>query len=116
MTMHTSGLALIIVGTVITAAFSLGIGLVMRKLNKKDKKDASMERQRKYREEEQEKKRKTRDVLILKGLDANYHATKELIPCVRGTKEPNGELTNAEKWMDTTNHEIDDFLRLEGVK
>jgi|GEM_PF-6832914 len=114
--MHISDFALAVFGAVITAVFSAGVALIMRKLSKKDKKDAAMEQERKDREDEQEKKRKTRDVLILKGLDANYHATKELIPCVRGTKEPNGELADAEKWMDNTNHEIDDFLRLEGVK
>ncbi len=114
--MHISDFALAIFGAVMTAIFSAGVALIMRKLNKKDKKDVAIEQERKDREKEQEEKRKNRDVLILKGLDANYHVTKELIPCVRGTKEPNGELTNAEEWMDTTNHEIDDFLRLEGVK
>ncbi len=101
---------------ILTFIFSLGIALIMWRLNKKDKKDEALEKERKQREEEQEAKRKTRDVLILQGLNANYHVTKELIPCVRGTKKPNGELLKAEEWMTKTNNQIDDFLRREGVR
>ena len=101
---------------ILTFIFSLGIALIMWRLNKKDKKDEALETERKAREEAQEEKRKTRDVLILQGLNANYHVTKELVPCVRGTKEPNGELLKAEEWMTKTNNQIDDFLRREGVR
>ena len=101
---------------ILTFIFSLGIALIMWQLNKKDKKDEALEKERKEREEAQEEKRKTRDVLILQGLNANYHVTKELVPCVRGTKKPNGELLKAEEWMTKTNNQIDDFLRREGVR
>jgi len=101
---------------ILTFIFSLGIALIMWQLNKKDKKDEALEKERKAREEAQEEKRKTRDVLILQGLNANYHVTKELVPCVRGTKKPNGELLKAEEWMTKTNNQIDDFLRREGVR
>ena len=101
---------------ILTFIFSLGISLIMWRLNKKDKKDEALEKERKAREEAQEEKRKTRDVLILQGLYANYHVIKELVPCVRGTKKPNGELLKAEEWMTKTNNQIDDFLRREGVR
>lgn len=101
---------------VLSFIFSLGTALIMWRLNKKDKKDEALEKERKAREEAQEEKRKTRDVLILQGLNANYHVTKELVPCVRGTKKPNGELLKAEEWMTKTNNQIDDFLRREGVR
>lgn len=101
---------------VLSFIFALGTALIMWRLNKKDKKDEALEKERKAREEAQEEKRKTRDVLILQGLNANYHVTKELVPCVRGTKKPNGELLKAEEWMTKTNNQIDDFLRREGVR
>ena len=74
-------------------------GVILRKLDKAQKKT-----------DEREAEQDEREQLTLEALNATFSVNKELVRCVRGEK-PNGELTEAFQYQQDVKHKIEDYLR-----
>lgn len=101
---------------IVSAVIGIGQQRLLKKFDKNGEAIKQRDEERARQDTEREEKRQKRELLILKGLNANFCVSRELIPCVRGDKEPNGELQEAEEYMNDVKHEIDDFSREAAAK
>ncbi len=87
------------IGVAFSIAATIISGIILRKLDKAQKKSDKKEAEQEEREQ-----------LTLEAINATFCVNKELVRCVRGEK-PNGELTEAFEYQQDVKHKIDEYLR-----
>lgn len=102
--------------TILAAVLAFMFGVILFMIKRNDEKAVRREQKRQQSEALKEADRDEREMLILKGLNANFSITKELTECVLHKKPPNGELEDALKYKQDVKHEIEDYMRRKAAR
>lgn len=94
-----------LIGIGVSLFVGLTTALILRKLDKMEKKQSEKEMERNEREE-----------LTLESLNALFHITKELVDCTLYGKPPNGEMEDAYQYKQNVKHKLDDYMRKKAAR